>query len=552
MYKKNKLIPLFLLGSVFALMMVPVSLLEFLLPTNGANVVVFYKRILIGLVFNFIFSFYVPFALFVFPERVRKTLFTSLAAICILFVTASLLHVQVYGQLLAAPSLMVLLDTDVMEATEFLGFYASGKILAIFLISLLIMIALAVYSWRLSNRVITVGFSKLEASIALTLVLVLGYVGWSKIYFSLDNPIPFIVQTGGDVYTQKAQYKKLLTSIPPKSGAKLLNTQPAPATHIIILGESAARSHMSIYGYDRETNPHLKTPPQGMQMLAAADACSSWHATYGSIAHIMLGSSQEISFDKDGIAPPTLVSIAKDAGFKTHWISNQPGAGYGSMVSFWSVSVDNAVFLNKRDYRVGYDFDEVLLPALKASLQDTSKNQIIILHMMGSHPGYKQRFPEKFAHWADNEPAPNSVKRRNDAGFDKATFNAYDNSILYSDYIVGEILKQAKQHNVASVVYLSDHAQSLGEKTAYVGHSTEYGPKQGFEVPLLFWLNGSKLPNVNVDKLKANLAKPFSLERLQYTLFDLYGIVLPNAHNDKSLLSESYQIIGRHCDTINE
>ena len=553
-FKDNKIATLLLFGSVFAVMMAAVSMLEFFLPTNGADAVVFYKRIIIGLGFNLIFSFFVAFALFIFPERIRKLMLIAIAAICVVFVTASVLHVQVYNQLLAAPSLMVILDTDILEANAFIGLYASVWVFVLFLLTLFSMIALAVYTWRLSNRVFALGFSKIYAGMALAAVLILGFLGWNKIYFSLDNPIPFIVQTGGDVLEQKAQYKKLLTSKPKNSGAQLVNSAQNPTTHIIVIGESATRSHMSLYGYDRETNPNLKTPPQGMQLLAAQDVCSSSHATYGSIAHIMMGSGKQLSFDKDGAAPSTLVSIIKDAGYKTHWISNQPGAGYGSMVSFWSVSVDNAIFLNKRDYRIGYDFDEVLIPSLKTTLQDTSQNQVIVLHMMGSHPGYKQRFPEKFKHWADSDSAPNSVKRRNEAGFDKVTFNSYDNSMLYSDYVISEILKLAHQHEVASVVYFSDHGQSLGEKTSHVGHSTENGPKQGFEVPLLFWLNPSKLQTagINVDALKANLAKPYSLERMQYTLFDLYGIALPSPQQSKSLFSDRYEAVNRHCDQIKD
>lgn len=553
-FKDNKFTLVLLLGCVFACMMAAVSMLEFFLPTNGADIVVFYKRIIIGLGFNFLFSFFVPLALFVFAENIRKIIFNALSLICIVFVTASVLHVQVYKQLLAAPSLMVLLDTDFMEAGEFVEFYASGWVLLLFALTLLAMIALAAFAWRLSNRVFAQGFSKIYASMALLALLALGYLGWNKIYFSLDNPIPFTAQTGVDVLQQKAQYKKLLTSKPKNSGAQLTRTAQKPNTHIIIIGESATRLHMSLYGYDRETNPHLKTPPQGMQMFAASDVCSSSHATYGSIAHIMMGGTQPLSFDKDGASPPTLVSIVKDAGYKTHWISNQPGAGYGSMVSFWSVSVDNSIFLNKRDYRIGYDFDEVLLPSLENILQNTSQNQVIVLHMMGSHPSYKQRFPKKFEHWVGNEPAPNSVKRRNEPSFDKVTFNDYDNSMLYSDYVIAEILKLAQSHGVASVVYFSDHGQSLGEKTTHVGHSTENGPKQGFEVPLLFWLNLSKLADIgiNIDTFKANLIKPYSLERMQYSLFDLYGIVLPTLQKNKSLFSDSYETINRRCDEIKE
>ena len=74
MINHNKFVMTLLLGFVFALMMVPVSLLEFFSPTNGVDIGVFYKRLIIGVGFNLLFSFFIPFALFIFPERIRKVI----------------------------------------------------------------------------------------------------------------------------------------------------------------------------------------------------------------------------------------------------------------------------------------------------------------------------------------------------------------------------------------------------------------------------------------------------------------------------------------------
>jgi heptose-I-phosphate ethanolaminephosphotransferase len=551
--KSSKLMTALLFGCFFALMMAAVSGLEFFLPTNGADITVFYKRVIVGLGFNLIFSFVFAFTLFVLPEKIRRIVFIVVALVCVVFITASVLHFYIYKQLLAAPSLMVLLDTDVAEATEFLGFYASAATVALGIISFLLILAIAVHAFRLSNKVFSLGFSKTYALVALISATVLGYVGWDKIYFTLDNPIPFVVQIGAPVVSQRAEYKKILQSKPKFSNARMINASKTPATHLIIIGESATNAHMSVYGYDRETNPNLKKPVAGMQMLIAQDACSSRNATFASIVEIMLGSSNQLKFEKDGTAPSNMVSIIQDAGYKTYWISNQPGAGYGSMVSFWSASVDKAEFLNKRDYRVGYDFDGVLLPSLKTALNDEAPHKVIVLHMMGSHPGYKQRYPKIFEQWSDTDEVPSSVPRRSDPNFNKATLNAYDNSILYSDYIIAEILRLAKTYQVESVVYFSDHGQNLGEKNTHVGHSTESGPKQGFEVPLIFWINNkSETLIVNDKNIKENLLKPYSLERIQYTLFDLYGISLPKQHFDKSLFSDNYQVIERRCDQLKD
>ena len=551
--KNSKLKTVFLFGCVFALMMAAVSCLEFFLPTNGADSAVFYKRVIIGLGFNLIFSFAFAFALFILPENLRKIVFVLVAIVCVVFVTISALHFYIYKQLLAAPSLMVLFDTDFGEAAEFVDFYASSATLTLGIIAFLLMLVIAICAWKLSKKVFSLGLTKLYALLALMLATVLGYVGWDKIYFTLDNPIPFIAQVAKPVISQRAEYKKILKSKPKFSHAKMTHTSKDPATHVIIIGESATKSHMSVYGYDRETNPNIKKPIADMQMLIAQDACSSRNATFASIVEIMLGSSDQLKFEKNGAAPSNMVSIIQDAGYKTYWISNQPGAGYGSMVSFWSASVDKAEFLNKRDYRVGYDFDGVLFPPLKNALKDKAPHKVIVLHMMGSHPGYKQRYPKIFEQWRDADEVPNSVARRNEPSFNKATLNAYDNSMLYSDYVIAEVLRLAKTYQVDSVVYFSDHGQNLGEKNSHVGHSTENGPKQGFEVPLIFWINNkSEKLALHDKKFKENLLKPYSLERIQYTLFDLYGIALPKRQDDKSLFSDSYLVTERRCDQLKD
>lgn len=548
---KSTVFKAILLGCVFSLMLIPVSLLVFLLPTNGVEPIVYYKRLIFGLGLNFLFSFFIPFVLIIFPAIFRKLLFFVLAFCSVVFVTVSVFHFKTYQQQLSAQSLTILMDTNFKEATEYAGFYSSAPTIALVLVTLVVMLTIAVWAWRLLNQSVLAGFNKVFATGALLTLLCLGYIGWNKIYFVLSNPIPFFIQMAQEVSATHFNDEKMTSSQTKASGAKLIAQAKNPMTHIIIIGESATPSHMSLYGYQRDTNPLLKRPISGMQFYMGQDSCSSQPSTHLSIAAIMLGGKAK-KIDAQGFSPPNMLSTIQDAGYKIDWISNQQQAGYGSLRSFWSSALDHSQFLNKTDYRIGYDFDEILLPSLESALKNNTQPKVVILHMMGSHPGYMMRYPKTFEHWNGSAQVPNSVRRKNEPDFDAAIFNAYDNSLLYSDYVISEILKIAQKHGVASVVYFSDHGQNLGEKSSYIGHSTENGPRQGFEVPLLFWLNTAKLAQLNLDvaTFQANLKKSFSLERIEYTLFDLYGIHLPDSNLDKSLLSGNYQVTKRHCDEI--
>ena len=73
--------------------------------------------------------------------------------------------------------------------------------------------------------------------------------------------------------------------------------------------------------------------------------------------------------------------------------------------------------------------------------------------------------------------------------------NAYDNTIVYTDYLLSSIiddLKQLKGYN-SSMIFISDHGESLGENNLYMhGIPMSIAPKQQYEIPFIVWTSGSK------------------------------------------------------------
>jgi lipid A ethanolaminephosphotransferase len=71
--------------------------------------------------------------------------------------------------------------------------------------------------------------------------------------------------------------------------------------------------------------------------------------------------------------------------------------------------------------------------------------------------------------------------------------NGYDNTIVYTDHVVGEVvelLKRVSDQFATASVYVSDHGESLGESGLYL-HGMPYAlaPKEQTRVPMYVWVS---------------------------------------------------------------
>lgn len=126
------------------------------------------------------------------------------------------------------------------------------------------------------------------------------------------------------------------------------------------------------------------------------------------------------------------------------------------------------------------------------------KNKILIIpHTSTSHsPTYSKKYPSQFETF---KPVCNSVELGNCSQAE--LMNAYDNTIVYTDYILSKIiddLKELKDYK-STMMFVSDHGESLGEKKLYMhGLPLSIAPKEQYKIPFIVWVSdGSK-------KLKPN------------------------------------------------
>ena len=118
---------------------------------------------------------------------------------------------------------------------------------------------------------------------------------------------------------------------------------------------------------------------------------------------------------------------------------------------------------------------------------------------MGNHgPAYFKRYPKEFEKF---KPACQTAELSECS--DEEIGNAYDNAILYTDYFLSQVvqlLKQNEQKFEASMLYISDHGESLGENNLYL-HGMPYmlAPSEQTDVPVIVW--AGKTSDIDIASL---------------------------------------------------
>ena len=85
--------------------------------------------------------------------------------------------------------------------------------------------------------------------------------------------------------------------------------------------------------------------------------------------------------------------------------------------------------------------------------------------------------------------------------------NAYDNTIVYTDYLLHKIIEDLKSLTdyKSTMIFVSDHGESLGEKKLYMhGVPMKFAPKEQYEIPFIVWVSDSNTQVKNIDNLCQN------------------------------------------------
>src|SRR5210317_63315 len=298
---------------------------------------------------------------------------------------------------------------------------------------------------------------------------------------------------------------------------------------IFVVGETARADRFSLNGYHKQTNPLLEK--EDIQNFTEAKSCGTY--TSQSVPCIFsLAKYDGFNFHEEEYRE-NLLDLTKSAGIETIWIENNSSCKHVCD----RIELIDFVEKGSEDY-VGYGVhDEIILERLKKTIDEKkskTKKLFIVVHTMGSHgPAYSNRYPEAF-----NVFKPNCESNDPQSCDLEALNNTYDNTILYTDYIIDSMIEFLKNEKESDnfLIYASDHGESLGEKSLYLhGAPLKFAPKEQTHVPILLWASNGLKERKDYPKTR-QINKEITHEFLRHTVMDLFQLQTDYFDPQKSIL----------------
>lgn len=457
------------------------------------------------------------------PLRLRKTILALLLSSFVFFVFAETLYFTWFGTNFSASSIFVLFETNVAEASEFIHFYINPFSITYATFTFLYIL----WCWFIhAKQKLKVKPILNQLSIVFLLAFCLVFLRLTKL---IDQNFPYLVVRGIAVY-QDEQAKLADLAIDEKYGkfTSVKSNASQPRTFVLVIGESSTKHNFELYGYPRKNNPKLRQRKE--QVHVFEDVISTNAFTIAALKTALSLNNFESETES------TLIQLFNQADFETHWISNQRPIGpYESIVTKMSRAAQFYTYTNTETAGQKTPLDEVLLPHLKTTLKRKTKDKFIVLHLLGTHLQYKDRYPKAFEVFKDNPPNLNFVHK--DAVEKR---NQYDNAILYTDYLLDQIIQQVEEQAGESyVVYFSDHGDEVFLDQDFAGHNDDNPTPSMFEVPFLLWMNQDFQNDFDgvIDTKRS-----YSLIDFIHSLADLSSIEFEEFKPEKSIFSEEFKV----------
>lgn len=398
------------------------------------------------------------FVIFFLLFRLSKYLFVALFCIHSLFCFAYIPVVIFYG----APSsgiIASLFETNFKESLEYfqsLPTYSYVLSIAFLMFSG----GLVKFSMKIDRTLIKKRYLVLLVILAViaTLYKPLSNMKKGKGFNSADTRVSvvgFYLLNYQLIREYKIETQKINELKHTPSTWNILSSEPKYQNYVLIIGESMRRDYLSLYGYSQNTTPFLATT-NGLIFDNYVAAASNTQASLLRTLYSFQGENTQYQNH--------IVSLAKQGGFKTYWLSTQGVTGsFDTAASRVGCLADDVNFIKAHDSE--------LLTILKGKLIEKNDTpRLFVLHLMGSHPKFCLRITTK--------PSFNLINK---------DMSCYLESLKQTDSLIEDVVKNLQQTQESySVIYFSDHGLSHSDKGSSrldlrVGN--QY--KENYEVPFI-------------------------------------------------------------------
>lgn len=303
---------------------------------------------------------------------------------------------------------------------------------------------------------------------------------------------------------------------------KILHSS-SDGVYMLVLGESTTRYHMHAYGYVRPTTPWLDKELSNPQALIFQNAYSNHVHTIPSLLYILTQQNQYNDIKlKDAYS---VIEIAKAAGYQTYWLSNQKKYSVSDTpLTTIAQSADKAHYIN--DYTGNKSVSVYTDEKLAEFLPDLSHSSkaLVIVHLMGCHSLYTDRYTEKFAVFSGSAEK----------------VDTYDNCILHNDYVLEQLYGNiSRAPNFMGWFYLSDHGE---EPDLNLAHESSKFTFQMSHIPLVM-IFSEKFKQEKPDvyaALQEHKNSVWSSDLMFNAMLDILGISGLSEKAEDSIASPEY------------
>ena len=308
-----------------------------------------------------------------------------------------------------------------------------------------------------------------------------------------------------------------------------LTCEGAADTAVIVIGESAARAHLSLYGYGRETTPELDKMRD--ELIVFRNVISAMPVTNYSLYYALTFKTMA-----DQMHPrATIMSVLDRAGYHIDAYSTQENFGENSV---------SALFTQWHPKYYENEFDECLVDDVREALSNRNGPTLIILHIMGSHITYRNRYPESFSYFVEEKT---DISGKEISPLFQENINTYDNSIRYTDSVLKSIIVELKNAGGKNLLfYFSDHGENV--ETSFLQNYRDAEKRDSYEVPFLFWFSPEYRASypARIAAAEAAADKPIQLDRAAEGILSVLGVSSQEYPASENFLSPEFELKPRY------
>ncbi len=447
-------------------------------------------------------------------RKIFKVIYIILQILLFCIPASNIIYYLLFNSPISSNGMMVIFQTNPTEAWEYITSIPLSILSFSFIALAFFAYSLSYFNFKHLPNINISDFSKRQLYLCIVILPIIFYYT----FFSLlprTSTVRLAIDTN-NYFTSIHEYKTTRLDILQQLHVTQNVVYNKPHTIILVIGESATRDYMHAFNKDTDnTTPWLSKKQNEFLLFPHTYACA-WN-TVPALEHALTEANyyNNKQFNK----AISIIDIAKKAGYKTYWFSNQGKIGvHDTPISLIAETADVAHW-GAQDT----PYDMGLFPYLQTV--NKNENNFIVLHLMGSHIDYNNRYPQEYQKWAD----PNTTGRVAD----------YKNSLLYTDKVLQNFFEYAQQNlNLDAFVYCSDHGTDPNRS-----RNPDESRFIVLRIPMFVYLSDA-YKNANPEiaqNLAAHQKAYFSNDLLYNLVCGLFNVQSNHLEESESLTSAKYK-----------